>query len=265
VAPQVGLTSSANRFYTSPVERHVKERLIGAAVLMAAAIILVPEMLSGPPEEKRAETPRPSGETPVKTYTIDLSGSTSAAPGGEVPDTRAPPSEASPAGAPEPAGVESGGEAPQADPESESSETAGQVAASAPLESPQTTTPSAAPSVSAATPAPPAASGPVAARQPPPAVEPAPRAAIATAASAPKSPGSGWAVQLGSFSSQATAERLSAELRRDGYDAFVMPVKSNSATLYRVRIGPVPSREQADATLRQVKGKVPGAAVVAHR
>jgi hypothetical protein len=32
-----------------------------------------------------------------------------------------------------------------------------------------------------------------------------------------------------------------------------------------VRIGPMPSREQADATLRQVKGKVPGAAVVAHR
>jgi DedD protein len=30
------------------VERIVKERLVGAAVLMAAAIILIPEMLSGP-------------------------------------------------------------------------------------------------------------------------------------------------------------------------------------------------------------------------
>jgi cell division septation protein DedD len=37
------------------VERVVKERLVGAAVLMAAAVILIPEMLSGPDRNSESE------------------------------------------------------------------------------------------------------------------------------------------------------------------------------------------------------------------
>jgi DedD protein len=253
---------AANRSYTSPVERHVKERLVGAAVLMAAAVILVPEMLSGPPEEKRVEAPRASGETPVKTYTIDLSKPSPQAAADDVPDTRAPPNEMpppadAPSAAPSDASdVASVNEEAQADPESSRGETAEKAASNTPPEV-KTPTPPAKES------APPSKQTPSKVAAPP--VAESPRAPIASSASAPRSGSTGWAVQLGSFSSQATADRLSAEMRAQGYDSFVMPVKSNGSTLYRVRIGPMPSRELADETLRKVKGKVPGAAIVAHR
>lgn len=74
----------------------------------------------------------------------------------------------------------------------------------------------------------------------------------------------GWAVQLGSFSRQTSAEELAAQFRAERFDAFVMPVKSGASTLYRVRIGPMRERAAAEESLRRVKGKVPGAAIVAH-
>jgi cell division septation protein DedD len=67
---------------------------------------------------------------------------------------------------------------------------------------------------------------------------------------------------LGSFSKQSTAERLVKELQGKGHDAYVMPVKSGSATLYRVRIGPMKDRASAQATLQAVQSIAPGAAVV---
>jgi cell division septation protein DedD len=55
-----------------------------------------------------------------------------------------------------------------------------------------------------------------------------------------------------------------SKLRGEGYDAFVMPVKSGTNTLYRVRIGPMADRESAASTLSRIKAKVPAAAVVKH-
>jgi DedD protein len=74
----------------------------------------------------------------------------------------------------------------------------------------------------------------------PPTSTPAPaRAAASPLASSAGAPTSGgWAVQVGSFSKEATAERVAKQLRDQGQSAFVMPVKSGGATLYRVRIGP---------------------------
>jgi DedD protein len=96
-------------------------------------------------------------------------------------------------------------------------------------------------------------------------VETRPTDAAPAIASTPGAPRSGaWAVQLGSFSRQATAERLAKELQGQGQDAFVMPVKSGSGTLYRVRIGPMQDRASAEATLRKVKSTTPGAAIVSH-
>jgi cell division septation protein DedD len=69
-------------------------------------------------------------------------------------------------------------------------------------------------------------------------------------------------VQVGSYAREATAERLAKQLRDQGQSAFVMPVKSGSTTLYRVRIGPLQDRASAEAVLRDVKS--PGAAIVAH-
>jgi cell division septation protein DedD len=85
---------------------------------------------------------------------------------------------------------------------------------------------------------------------------------VVTASPVPTS--RGWAVQLGSFASRATADRMVKDMAQQGQKAFVMPVKSGSNTLYRVRIGPFADRNVANDALRDVKGQVANAAVVAH-
>jgi DedD protein len=230
------------------VEKHVKERLVGAAVLMAAAIILIPEMLSGP--DRHADDPerRAAEEGVLKTYTIDLNqplGASAAAKG--VDDRTPPPEEIAPEG------VAHDAEAPlsanQAKPEAETAQTTMSVGPSAP---PPAATP---PSTAATQPR-------IEPARPPHATVQSQAPALASGSAAPTS--GTWAVQLGSFSKQATAERLASELRADGQPAFVMPVRAGAATLYRVRVGPMPDRAAAEAALRTLKAKASGAAVVAH-
>jgi DedD protein len=223
------------------VERVVKERLVGAAVLMAAAIILIPEMLSGPDRGSASEpAAQVRSDAPIKTYTIDLSQSPSAQPTPSVVDNRAPPPEesAAPADAQpteQPAEPPSGAQPAGAD--------------QAKPDVPQQT--------AAATPA---TAAPVVVEQP--TAAPA-RTTPPPLASNSGTPTSGrWAVQVGSYAREATAERLAKQLRDQGQRAFVMPVKSGGATLYRVRIGPMKDRASAEAALRDVKSA--GAAIVSH-
>lgn len=75
------------------------------------------------------------------------------------------------------------------------------------------------------------------------------------------SPTGMWAVQLGSFSNEANAERLAADLRKQGYAAFLSQLQTESGALHRVRIGPQNSRESAEAiaaklTSAGLKGQV---------
>ncbi|MFC4314668.1 SPOR domain-containing protein [Steroidobacter flavus] len=253
------------------MERPVKERLIGAAVLMAAAIILIPEMLSGPSREsaeKQAQTADNgggSGEAAIKTYTIDLN----KAPGSQPPtpveqtDNRAPPPEEAPP--PETSAPEQAAQPPAA------TQVSPEPKAPTPAEQPETPKPeprSESPRQVAAQPA---------RAEAPPKPEPKPESrpespkpeprAVASAPSAPKSAvptGKGWAVQLASYASEATAERVMNEWRGKGQSAFVMPVTTGGKTLYRVRIGPTKDRASADAVLKVVKASIPSAAVVAH-
>src|SRR5271165_914825 len=61
------------------MERRVKERLIGASILVALVVLVVPELLSGP---KPAAPPAPQVQTitpePIRNVTVDLA--TSKAP-----------------------------------------------------------------------------------------------------------------------------------------------------------------------------------------
>lgn len=216
------------------MERVVKERLVGAAVLMAAAVILIPEMLSGPDRDSRTAPAQQSrNDTPIKTYTIDLSHAPADQPPPAVIENRAPPAE-------EPAATEPAAAQPvpgdQAKPEVPQ-----QSAATTPSQSP---------------PPQPVVEAPTAAAPP----ARAPPRELASGAEAPTS--GRWAVQLGTFSKEANAQRLVKELRDQGKSAFVMPVKSGGATLYRVRVGPMKDRASAEAALRDIKA--PGAAVVTH-
>src|SRR5262245_37975825 len=69
--PQL-LGSAGLPVYFPSVDRHLKERLVGAAVLVAAAIILIPEMLTGPHDAASPATPEKAAPDGLKTYTIDL-------------------------------------------------------------------------------------------------------------------------------------------------------------------------------------------------
>ena len=70
----------------------------------------------------------------------------------------------------------------------------------------------------------------------------------AAVAAAPKpAVGESWAVQVGSFSEQGNASRLRDSLRGKGYPAYVEQVKLASGTSYRVRVGPVLARTDAEA------------------
>jgi DedD protein len=233
------------------VERLVKERLVGAAVLLAAAVILIPEMLSGPKQEQAAQSATATDDAPTKTYTIDLAEPaqhpTSASD--NVETTAAPPPESVAPQSPP---------AAQILPETavEQNESKGEESPPLPSKPARQSQPDPSATISA-----PSANAlrrePIEQRLP--AASPAP---LATERNVPTS--KGWAIQLGSFSKADTAEHLAQQVRGKGRNAFVMPVKSGNGTLYRVRVGPFPDRAAAEALQRQLKGEIAGATVVAH-
>ena len=61
-----------------------------------------------------------------------------------------------------------------------------------------------------------------------------------------------WVVQLGSFSSRENADKLSEKLRHAGYAAFVEPIKTGSETAYRVRVGPELLRSDAQVLQKKI-------------
>lgn len=61
-----------------------------------------------------------------------------------------------------------------------------------------------------------------------------------------------WAVQMGSFSSKANADRLAANLRKEGFAAFLSQLKTSSGELHRVRIGPQKDRSSAESIAAQL-------------
>ena len=75
---------------------------------------------------------------------------------------------------------------------------------------------------------------------------------------------SGWAVQVGSFSSEANAERLAAELKERGYPAFVALSLIDGQSMHRVRVGPEPDRGRAETLAERLRRDGQGGKVVEH-
>lgn len=216
------------------MEARVKERLTGAAVLVALVVIVVPELLSGP---KHHAAP-PAGAHTVK---IDLAG----------PHRLPPPEPAPAAGAlpppPTPVGVAPrlGGDVVPQEPPSPDADPTADVA-TPPPDAEDAATDSPAPAVAVA------AKAPVASPAKGSATEPAaPKAASPPlpASVAPPTPAAvaGWVVQLGSFASRENAQKLVTELQHKGYRAFIAEYRGKEKTLFRVRIGPEQDRGRADA------------------
>lgn len=57
----------------------------------------------------------------------------------------------------------------------------------------------------------------------------------------------GWVVQVASFTERSKALHLRDRLRKAKFNCFVESITSKQGTLYRVRVGPVIKREEADA------------------
>lgn len=72
-------------------------------------------------------------------------------------------------------------------------------------------------------------------------------------ASASAEPGTGWVVQVGSFASRDNAERLARELRGKGFATFVNESSGKGKRYWRVRVGPERSREAADALRKKLR------------
>ena len=73
-----------------------------------------------------------------------------------------------------------------------------------------------------------------------------------------------WAVQLGSFGNQENAERLAAELRKQGHAAFLSQVMTSDGQRHRVRIGPQKDRAAAEAVCREPQESRPRCKVLPH-
>ena len=98
----------------------------------------------------------------------------------------------------------------------------------------------------------PAASKPVATNppsSPTPVVSTPTTPAAAKPVAAPASPaatGRGYVVQVSAFRTEEEALALRNRLRAAGFNTFSEPVKTDSGTLYRVRVGPAADRDAAD-------------------
>jgi DedD protein len=87
-----------------------------------------------------------------------------------------------------------------------------------------------------------------------------PKAApAAVASSAPPAAASakadGFVVQLAAFADDKGANALANKLKKAGYQAYTEPLATSKGTLWRVRVGPYPSREAAAAGRDKLKGE----------
>jgi len=180
------------------MERALKERIIGAIVLVIFVVLVVPIFLDGPPED---------GEIVSERVLL---------PGQKDQDTKTVVLER---GRSQPIPVANSTEDDSGKPEDVPAELKVTQPTPEPVPQQETVREKQAPA-------------------PQPQTEPKKPAASTTGM---------WAVQLGSFSNKENAEKLAADLRKQGYAAFLSQLQTSSGQLHRVRIGPQKDRASAEA------------------
>ena len=216
------------------MERALKERIVGAIVLVAVIVLVVPVFLDGPPTDEvvSERVPLPGQETQtMQTVVLDRDRD-------------------EPVPAPVAATTTDNG----ADGQTAEEDTVDDAPAETPAE--ETTV------------------AEVPAEDPPPPVaEPMPEAVVEDEQMSDEAPvevaglasSTGmWAVQIGSFSSQENAENRAADLRRQGFAAFLSRHSGPSGPLHRVRVGPQRDREEAEAMAARLSSAGHGGQVVPH-
>jgi hypothetical protein len=61
----------------------------------------------------------------------------------------------------------------------------------------------------------------------------------------------GWVVQLGSFKEQKNAQDFISKIKKKGYTPFI--VRGEESDWYKTRVGPYPSKEEADQVVLDLK------------
>lgn len=217
------------------VEERLKRRLVGAAVLVALAVIFLPMLV----EEREGGDTR-VGKTNVPPRPQESTFQSRVLPGpasGSGPDMgplyplvpENPPQE------PERASLESAEPAPS------------QASVPAPVSTQVRPPPQAQPKPQAV---PPMSAQP----QPAPAIPAPPQTRPSPAPPPPKTRVgvSSWVVQVGALESQSRAEQLVTDLRGKGQSAFIEPISVNGKTLHRVRVGPEIDRKRAEGMLEEI-------------
>lgn len=190
------------------MDRGLKERLVGAAVLVAIGAWLIPWVLDGPeqldaPERETLQLPAPTAEEPpVRTETIVLDRRDSPLPSEAGEAGTAGEAASEPAPAEPPSAAATAPPAPEPEPE---------------------------PEATAAT------------------AEPAPAEPAAEDTADGEAAATRWYVQLGAFGDRANADRLAARVETYGYDARVSGFPAGAPAVHRVRVGPEPTRARAEA------------------
>jgi cell division septation protein DedD len=87
----------------------------------------------------------------------------------------------------------------------------------------------------------------------PPAPAPAPAKKAPPQRVAAVASGSGFSVQVGAFQDRPPAAALSDRLERGGFPAYVSGAPGGGGQRWRVRVGPVGSRGEADALAKRLK------------
>jgi DedD protein len=220
------------------MERRVKERLVGATILVVLIVLIVPELLSGPATAP-VGTKLPLGAPePVRNVTVDLA--TAKPPVPEPAMTPAP--------APGPQGTPSAGAAgAQAD--AGESAAAGATSAGAGTTGDAGTTGGAGATNDAGT-----VPGGAVPSTPLESAVPAPTKPADAAVSKAAASDHGWAVQLGSFASRSNADKLVRQVKGQGFSVFVLSSGSGAAARYRVRVGPLADRGAAAQAAAKLKG-----------
>jgi DedD protein len=253
------------------MDRRVKERLVGATILVVLIVLIVPELLSGPKARVTPVQP-PSAAGPaeaVRNVTVDLATS-KATPADNTPADNTAASAAPPADSTTATGAAASGDAASgnatASGEAPIAETApGEAAAGAPaLTGRLNRTPGNPTIATLKAQQPTHSAGPELESEPsaPKSAPQAPKAGNARAAAPAGASNHHWAVQLGSFATRANAERLVRQRKPHDASLYVSSSGKGAALRYRVRIGPLADRDAAEHMVAKLKKEGQSASVV---
>jgi DedD protein len=259
------------------LRRRARRRLIGAIVLALAAAVLVPMLLESDPRplgedvsvrippvddskfvSKLADKGKAPAEQPIVANATTVSPKAEAATPVASPAAQATP--AKDVGAPPPVPSRALTQAEQ------------RVISPQSKQASATEGPGASATTASKAPAPVTGGTATPIAEPPKAVDatkvtkvedPAKPAAVPKAADAPKSAepaaagaGAGaYSVQLAAFADDKGANSLVAKLKRAGHPAYTEPYETSRGRVWRVRVGPYPSREAAESVRVKLKAE----------